>query len=88
MEEKVLKVGLMGLGTVGTGVYKVIENQKEEFPHKIGTRLEIKKILVRAADVPAAKAKVREGIEFVNDYRDIVNDDEIDIVIEETGGTT
>ncbi len=88
MEEKVLKVGLMGLGTVGTGVYKVIENQKEEFPHKIGTRLEIKKILVRAADVPAAKAKVREGIEFVNDYRDIVNDDEIDIVIEVMGGTT
>ncbi len=88
MEEKVLKVGLMGLGTVGTGVYKVIENQKEEFPHKIGTRLEIKKILVRAADVPAAKAKVREGIEFVNDYKDIVNDDEIDIVIEVMGGTT
>lgn len=88
MEEKVLKVGLMGLGTVGTGVYKVIENQKEEFPHKIGTRLEIKKILVRAADMEAAKAKVREGIEFVNDYKDIVNDDEIDIVVEVMGGTT
>ena len=61
MEEKILKVGLMGLGTVGTGVYKVIENQKEEFPHKIGSKLEIKKILVRKEAIAAAKAKVREG---------------------------
>ena len=57
MEEKVLKVGLMGLGTVGTGVYKVIENQKEEFPHKIGSRLEIKKILVREDAIPDAKSR-------------------------------
>lgn len=85
MEEKVLKVGLMGLGTVGTGVYKVIENQKAEFPHKIGSRLEIKKILVRADEVPAAQAKVREGIEIVSNYEDIVNDAEIDIVVEVMG---
>ena len=86
MEEKVLKVGLMGLGTVGTGVYKVIENQKEEFPHKIGTRLEIKKILVREDAIPDAKARVREDIEVVGSYEDIVNDEEIDIVIEVMGG--
>ncbi len=86
MEEKVLKVGLMGLGTVGTGVYKVIENQKEEFPHKIGTRLEIKKILVRADEIPAVKARVRDGIEVVGNYEEIVNDDEIEIVIEVMGG--
>ena len=86
MEEKILKVGLMGLGTVGTGVYKVIENQKEEFPHKIGSKLEIKKILVRKEAIAAAKAKVREGIEFVDSYEDIVNDEEIDIVIEVMGG--
>ena len=31
MSDKVIKVGLMGLGTVGTGVYKVMENQKVSF---------------------------------------------------------
>ena len=86
MEERVIKVGLMGLGTVGTGVYKVMEMQKEEFPYKIGARMEIKKILVRADEIPAAKAKVRDDIEFVSSYEDIVNDDEIEIVIEVMGG--
>jgi homoserine dehydrogenase len=86
MEEKVLKVGLMGLGTVGTGVYKVIENQKDEFPYKIGTRMEIKKILVREDAIADAKSRVREGIEVVGNYEDIVNDEEIDIVIEVMGG--
>lgn len=86
MEEKVLKVGLMGLGTVGTGVYKVMENQKEEFPHKIGTRMEIKKILVRENEIPAVKARVREDIEVVSSYEDIANDEEIEIVVEVMGG--
>ena len=30
MEKKVIRAALLGLGTVGTGVYKVIKNQKEE----------------------------------------------------------
>lgn len=86
MEEKVLKVGLMGLGTVGTGVYKVMENQKAEFPHKIGTRMKIKKILVRESEIPSVKARVRDDIEVVGNYEDIVNDDEIEIVVEVMGG--
>lgn len=86
MEEKILKVGLMGLGTVGTGVYKVMEKQRAEFPHKIGTRMEIKKILVRADEIPSVRARVREDIEVVGNYEDIVNDAEIEIVIEVMGG--
>lgn len=86
MADKVLKVGLMGMGTVGYGVYKVMENQRNEFPNKIGCQMEITKILVREAEIPAAKAKVREGIEFVSNYEDIVKDPEIDIVVEVMGG--
>ena len=37
MEElKNIKVALLGSGTVGTGVYKLIERQREELPHKVG----------------------------------------------------
>ena len=36
MSKKVIKAALLGLGTVGSGVYKVLRNQKEEMPHKIG----------------------------------------------------
>ena len=36
MSEKVVNAALLGLGTVGTGVYKLIERQREELPHKVG----------------------------------------------------
>ncbi len=76
----------MGLGTVGTGVYKVMERQRAEFPDKIGAQMEIKKILVRADEVAQARARVRPDIEVVSNYEDIVNDEEIEIVVEVMGG--
>ena len=57
MEEfKNIKIALLGSGTVGTGVYKLIERQKDELPHKIGANLSVSKVLVRD------KNKKREGI--------------------------
>ena len=43
---KTVKIGLLGLGTVGGGVYKLIERQKSEMVSKTGTDVEIAKILV------------------------------------------
>lgn len=40
MKDKI-KVAILGLGTVGTGVYKIIQNQKNEFSNKIGAELEV-----------------------------------------------
>ena len=58
MEElKNIKVALLGSGTVGTGVYKLIERQREELPHKVGAGLTVSKVLVRD------KNKKREGID-------------------------
>ena len=87
MEKKTLKAGLLGLGTVGTGVYKLFEAQKDEMIHKIGANLELKKILVRPHSMERAKGIVREGIELTSDWRSIVEDEEIDIIIEVMGGT-
>lgn len=78
-----VKVALLGLGTVGQGVYKLVQSQKEEMPFKIGSELAIQKILVRDL------AKKREGIpaELLTDsWQEIVKDDEIQIVIEVMGG--
>ena len=47
MNENVIKAALLGFGTVGTGVYKVLKNQEKEMSAKIGCKVEIKKILVR-----------------------------------------
>ena len=46
-DTKTIKVGLLGLGTVGTGVYKLIGRRSEEMQQKTGAALEIKKILVQ-----------------------------------------
>lgn len=81
--DKKIRVAILGSGTVGTGVYKIIQNQKDEFPHKIGSELEVAKILVRNIN------KQREGIpsEILTDkWSDIINDDSIGIVIEVMGG--
>ena len=82
MKEKI-RAAILGLGTVGTGVYKIIQNQKDEFPFKIGSELEVAKILVKNTK------KHRDGIDMsliTNKWEDIINDDSIDIVIEVMGG--
>ena len=83
MENGVVKAALLGAGTVGGGVYKVVQWQKDELPYKTGASLEIVKVLVRNAK------KNRPGIpdELLTDrWEEIVEDPSIDIVIELMGG--
>ena len=78
-----IKIGLLGLGTVGSGVYKLIEKQKEEFCKKAGADVEIVKILIHNME------KKREGVDpslLTDNWRDIIDNDEIQLVIEVMGG--
>lgn len=80
---KKIKIALLGVGTVGTGVYKILSRQKDEMINKIGAQIEIVKILVR--DVK----KERPGIpkELLTDsFQEIMDDPNIQIVIEVMGG--
>ena len=54
-ENHVIKVALLGLGTVGTGVYKTLQGQKDEMKFKIGAEVEIKHIRVRNLEKAAPK---------------------------------
>ena len=47
MAKTIRKIALLGMGTVGSGVYQIIEKQKAEMPFKVGAELEIAKVLVR-----------------------------------------
>ena len=83
MENRVIKVALLGLGTVGTGVYKLIGRRSDEMVSEIGAQLSIEKILVHNMK------KTRQGIEkglLTDNWEDIINNDEIQIVIEVMGG--
>ena len=83
MERAVRKIALLGMGTVGGGVYEIIERQKEEMPFKIGAALEVVKVLVRN------KAKYADRIpaeKLTDVWEDVIGDDSIDIVVEVMGG--
>ena len=82
-QERIVKAGLLGLGTVGSGVYKLVECQKDEMALKAGAGLEISKILVHNI------SKKRDGVDaslLTDKWEDIITDDEIEIVIEVMGG--
>lgn len=84
MEEKVINAALLGLGTVGTGVYRVLKSQEEEMTAKIGCKVKIRKILVR--NLEKAAGKVEDPAMLTNNWEDIKSDSSIDIVIELIGG--
>ena len=83
VQNKIVKAALLGAGTVGSGVYELVKERQEDFPHICGTQIEIAKILVRDA------SKEREGIpsELLTDnWEEIIADDSISIIIEVMGG--
>lgn len=80
---KIIKVAILGLGTVGSGVYKLITGQEEELVYRTGSRIEIAKILVNNLK------KERPGVDkslLTDQWSEIIENDEIDIVIEVMGG--
>ena len=80
---KKIKIGLLGLGTVGTGVYKLIRKRSDMMEQTAGAQLEIKKILVHNRN------KKREGVDenlLTDNWREILEDEEIQIIIEVIGG--
>lgn len=84
MSDKMINAALLGLGTVGGGVYKVLKNQESEMEAKLGSKVQIKKILVR--NLEKAAAKVEDPSVLTNSWEEILNDPSIDIVIELMGG--
>lgn len=83
MADKKIKIALLGLGTVGTGVYKLLERRSNVMELTIGTELELTKILVHNIK------KDREGIDrslLTDNWQDILKDEEIQIIIEVMGG--
>ena len=80
-----MKVGLIGIGTVGGGTYKVLTENAKEILKKTGISIDI----ARVADKNLALAKkvVGDETKITDDAFDIINDKEIDLVIELIGGT-
>ena len=81
--EKPIKIGLLGAGTVGSGVLQVLRENAKEISLKAGAPVEIKSVLVR----DAKKARpYMDGLIVTDKIEDILEDSEIKIVVELMGG--
>ncbi|QEI06030.1 homoserine dehydrogenase [Pigmentiphaga aceris] len=80
-----IRVGLLGLGVVGGGTFKVLARNAEEIARRAGRRIVVTKVSAR--DLTRAKERVGNDAEVVTDPFEIVRDPSIDIVVELIGGT-
>jgi homoserine dehydrogenase len=84
VSERVLRIGVLGCGTVGAAVVRLLEEHRGDISRRAGCRLEIARVAVRdpgkARDVPLDPAR------FVADPMEVVDDPEVDIVCELIGG--
>ncbi|UUX34958.1 homoserine dehydrogenase [Fundicoccus culcitae] len=78
-----VSIGLLGLGTVGSGVVHIIHEHQDKLQHQLGCHVEIKKILVK--DMGKPRDIYLNGAVLTQDVNEIIDDPEIDVVIEVMG---
>ena len=83
---KPIQVGLLGIGTVGSGVFKVLARNQSEIKRRAGRGIEIAEVSARQID--KVRAVVGSEMKIVANPMDVVNNPNIDIVVEVIGGTT
>ncbi|MBC7413866.1 MAG: homoserine dehydrogenase [Herminiimonas sp.] len=81
---KPVKVGLLGIGTVGAGTFAVLKRNQEEIMRRAGRGIEI--AMVADLNVERARELTNGEVEVVSDANLVVNHPDIDIVIELIGG--
>jgi homoserine dehydrogenase len=81
-----IKVGLLGLGVVGGGTYKVLARNAQEIARRAGRKIEVTRVAVR--DVAKARKLLGADILVGTDPHAVVRDPSIDIVVELIGGDT
>lgn len=81
---KAIRVGLLGLGTVGSGVVKIIQDHQDKLMHQIGCPVLIQKVLVSNLDKKRDVDVAREV--FTTEVYDVIRDPEVDVIIEVMGG--
>ncbi|WP_020615864.1 homoserine dehydrogenase [Paenibacillus daejeonensis] len=81
---KPVKVGLLGLGTVGTGVVRIVEGHQDDLRSQSGSPIVIEKILVQNRE--KARSITIEPSKLTEDPYEIIQDPEIDVIVEVMGG--
>ena len=83
---KPIQVGLLGIGTVGGGTFRVLQRNQEEIKRRAGRGIEIG--IVAARDLVRARSLVGLQTRLTADPMEVVNHPDVEIVVEVIGGTT
>ncbi|TAN30580.1 MAG: homoserine dehydrogenase [Castellaniella sp.] len=81
-----IRVGLLGLGVVGGGVWTVLRQNGGEIARRAGRHIEVAAVAVR--DVAKARALVGPDVKVITDGMALIRDPDIDIIVELIGGQT
>ncbi|MCO5977891.1 homoserine dehydrogenase [Ideonella oryzae] len=81
---KPIQVGLLGIGTVGSGTFHVLQRNQQEIRRRAGRGIEV--TMVADLDVERARSIVGDGVRVVGDAREVIANPDIDIVVELIGG--
>lgn len=81
---KPIQVGLLGIGTVGSGTFQVLQRNQAEIQRRAGRAIDI--TMVADLDVARARSLVGGGVRVVGDAREVIANPDIDVVVELIGG--
>ncbi|GAB6177743.1 homoserine dehydrogenase [Desulfobaculum senezii] len=84
LDKQVINIGLAGFGTVGQGLADVLEESRNDIHRRTGKDIRIKSVLIRSEHRRPGVEAI--GATPVTDYRALIDDPDIDIVVELTGG--
>ncbi|WP_310551435.1 homoserine dehydrogenase [Paenibacillus glufosinatiresistens] len=81
---KPVKVGLLGLGTVGTGVVRILQGFQEDLSGQVGSPIEISRVAVKNSEKTRSIDIAREVL--TTDPWEVIRDPEVDVIVEVMGG--
>jgi len=84
VSERVVRVGMLGCGTVGAAVARMVQERAEDIERRAGVRLRITRVAVR--DVQRERDVPIPAEAFTTDGEAVVDDPEVDVVVELLGG--
>ena len=84
-QKRIIRIGLLGFGVVGQGVWKNIENNRQALEFRLGAQLDITEVVVKNLTTKRAVAVPTES--YSDNPSRVVDNPEIDIVCELMGGT-
>ncbi|HBV96951.1 MAG: homoserine dehydrogenase [Peptococcaceae bacterium BICA1-7] len=82
---KTIKIGFLGLGTVGSGALRILSGNADSIAKKVGARIEVAKILVR--DSAKKRGIATDPLLLTENPGDVIENSDIDIIVEVMGGT-